>query len=281
MLVRPPMHERAVFFADVLGFSGMSRNPDARAALDALSVLARVVSSNDDVARLIRSDIWIERFGLSDSIFLVANEVDSACRAAAEIFFNLAYINIELDNPVMLRGAVAFGEARKTEALFEESAKSNLMGAAVVEAVELEKSGLKGPRLLVSERVTKILRRVRSVPSPVVPLNRAENGSVEILWPVADLNEAMIGEVYSAALDLYLKHGTDQKLGPHYAAYFGLIIKSLRWLVDRSPERGRKIWTATSLAQCASGIVDLLTEAKLWNHLSDFETLLDRFLAND
>ena len=82
--------DRIVFFADVLGFSSLARRPGAAGAVDALSDLATVLSSNDEIARLVRSDVWMERYGLSDSIFLVAEDPRAACAAAVELFFNLA-----------------------------------------------------------------------------------------------------------------------------------------------------------------------------------------------
>ena len=88
----------AVFFADVLGFSALSRVANATPAVDALSDLASIFSTQSSVARYLQAPAWRRRYGLSDSIFLVADDPMEACAAAAEIFFNLAFYNSQADD---------------------------------------------------------------------------------------------------------------------------------------------------------------------------------------
>lgn len=241
-MVKCSLEERIVFFADVLGFASMARGLGAAGAVDALSDLARVLSSEDEIARWVQSDIWSERHGLCDSLFLVADEPLAACKAAAELFFNLAYVHQASDSPVLLRGAIAAGEVRSTEPLFPESGTANLVGRAVVEAVDLESSGVKGPRLLVSETVARALEAGHQTQGVTTFLDRTESGVGEILWllpasKLADANGTMIGEICRAAVDLFLEHGRDPAIGIHYSAYLGLALRSLRRLRELSSKQ--------------------------------------------
>ncbi len=146
-----------VFFADVLGFSALSRDANAAGAIDALTDLATIFSTQSNIARYLQAAAWRRRYGLSDSIFLVADDPMAACAAAAEIFFNVAYYNSQAEDTVLLRGAIAMGEVREIGPLFPETASANLVGEAVVRAVQLETCGAKGPRLLVSDEVAGAL----------------------------------------------------------------------------------------------------------------------------
>lgn len=133
------------FFADVLGFGQMASLPGARGALDAISDLAHLLSDSDELIKFLANPVWKERYGLSDSLFLVAEDPIEACAAAAELFFNLTYVNHAAEAPVLLRGAIATGEAHRTEPIFPESATANLVGQAVVRAVRMEGQEPKGP----------------------------------------------------------------------------------------------------------------------------------------
>ena len=73
---------KTVFFADVLGFGSLSTPPGASGAADALSDLAHLLSSEGRFVQLLQSPVWTERYGLSDSIFLVAEDPVQACAAA-------------------------------------------------------------------------------------------------------------------------------------------------------------------------------------------------------
>jgi len=103
----------AVFFADVLGFSARSRAGNAAPAVDALSDLASILSTQSSVARYLQAPAWRRRYGLSDSIFLVTDDPIGACAAAAEIFSNLAFYNSHADDAVLLRGAITMGAVRE------------------------------------------------------------------------------------------------------------------------------------------------------------------------
>ncbi|HSS48713.1 MAG TPA: hypothetical protein VLX28_07185 [Thermoanaerobaculia bacterium] len=226
--------DRTVFFADVLGFSARSKAPGAQGARDALSDLALLLSSNDELAKLLRSSAWIEHYGLSDSIFLVAEDPVQACAAAAKLFFHLSYLNHTAETPVLLRGGIAFGEAIQTEPIFPESAKFNLVGEAVVRAVRLESDGPKGPRLLLAEEVARALEA-----SAPWLLNRNEQGTAEVLWLLppdqAEANGIQIGEVCRTAFQLAKKHGAHPAFGYHYRGYLDLAVRSLEQLLVTLP----------------------------------------------
>src|SRR5436305_13092910 len=122
---------RTVLFADVLGFGNLARAPGATGAKDALSDVAYLLATDDELVQFLRQPVWKERYGLSDSIFLVAEDPVSACAAGAELLFDLAYINHSAETPVLIRGALAQGEADQVKPIFPESAKFNLVGEAV------------------------------------------------------------------------------------------------------------------------------------------------------
>ena len=56
---------RTVFFADVLGFSALAKTPGAVGAADALSDLAFLLSSEDELAKLLQSPVWAELVRMS------------------------------------------------------------------------------------------------------------------------------------------------------------------------------------------------------------------------
>jgi hypothetical protein len=253
--------DRTVFFADVLGFSTLSRTPGALGAADALSDLALLLSSEDELATLLRSPVWAERYGLSDSIFLVAENPVSACAAAAEFFFNLSYLNHTAETPVLLRGGIALGEAIQIRPIFPESAKFNLVGEAVVRAVRLESDGPKGPRLLLAEEVAQALET--STQAETWLLNRNEQGTAEVLWLLppdpAQANGIQIGEVCRTAFRLAKKHGAHPAFGYHYRGYLDLAVLSLQRLLATVPEEGAIALKISGLKEEAPALVALLS----------------------
>jgi hypothetical protein len=108
------MMKTAVFYADVLGFSIAATEPGAGRALGQLSDVAHILSTEDSLAKYLQRQVWSARYGLSDSIFLLARDAADACLAGAEFFFNLAYYNATEKLPVILmRGSITFGDVRK------------------------------------------------------------------------------------------------------------------------------------------------------------------------
>jgi hypothetical protein len=103
----------AVFYADILGFSISATEPGAGRALQQLSDVAHILSTDDSLAKYLQREVWSARYALSDSIFLLASDAVEACVAAAEFFFNLAFYNATEELPVLMRGAITFGEGAK------------------------------------------------------------------------------------------------------------------------------------------------------------------------
>ena len=219
-----------VFFADVLGFSARSRAATAAPAIDALADLATLFSTQDAIARYLQAPVWHRRYGLSDSLFLVADDPVAACAAAAEIFFNVAFYNSQVDDAVLLRGAITEGEVREIGPLFPETASANLVGEAVVRAVQLEKCGAKGPRLLVSDEF------VSALPADLAGwlLDRVPEEPAELLWPLAPdpkgAEPLMVADVGRAATRLLLTQWQDEEAAPHLVAYVDLLARAVeRW----------------------------------------------------
>jgi hypothetical protein len=253
---------KTVFFADVLGFSSLSKAPGASGAADALSDLAHLLSSEDEILALLQSSVWTERYGLSDSIFLIAEDPVQACAAASEFFFDLAYVNHEAEAPVLLRGAVTIGESLRIKPIFPESAKANLVGEAVVRAVRLEESGPKGPRLLLSGESAKAWEG-SSQPTSWL-LSRNEKGQAEILWLLppdpSHANGLQIGEVCRTALRLAQEHGANPAFGCHYLGYLDLVVRSLQRLCALQPAEA-SIAIATSDLKKEAPQLELLLKA--------------------
>ena len=229
----------AVFYADILGFSIAATEPGARRALGQLSDVAHLLSTQDSLAKYLQRPTWNARYGLSDSIFLLAHDATEACAAAAEFFFNLAYYNATEKLPVMMRGSITFGEVRKTRPIFPETGRGNLVGEAVVRAVQLERSGPKGPRLLVSPEVAKALKKN---PSRKHLLDTRAKTS-ELLWLLPEglaLAEGqLIGDVAQAACRQALNARPTTDALPHLAAYVDLAIRSIQRLKQHNPEAAR------------------------------------------
>jgi hypothetical protein len=229
----------AIVYADILGFSLAATEPGARLALEQLSDIAHILSTDDSLAKYLHRPVWKTRFALSDSIFLVANDPVEACRAAAEFFFNLAFYNASQDVPVLMRGSIAFGEVRETGPIFPETGKGNLVGEAVVRAVQLERSGPKGPRLLVLPEVAELLRKSRSMKT----LLANDGETAELLWLLPeDLSVAeglLIGDVVGAACRLAASVSAASTAALHAAAYADLAVRSLLRLRRHNREAAR------------------------------------------
>jgi len=213
-----------IFFADVLGFSALSTNDVGRAER-ALDDVALLFSDQDEITKLLQlGSPWTGRYGLSDSIFLIAANAPAAASAAARFFFHLAYLNASVSERVLMRGALARGEVRQCGPIFAESAKGNVVGDAVVKAVGLEKSGAKGPRLLLDDGVASELSG-----SPVSWLLSDEEGPKELLWILppdpADVDPSHLRPVVAAAAEAFLNAPND--VAEHYRAYVDLVLRSL------------------------------------------------------
>jgi len=267
---------RTILFADILGFGNLARSPGAEGAKDALSDVAYLLATEDELVQFLRQPVWKERYGLSDSIFLIAEDPLPACAAAAELFFDLAYVNHSAEAPVLIRGALAQGEAHQVKPIFPESAKFNLVGEAVVRAVALEEEGPKGPRLLLADEVAKAWELSEQPGDWLLDRNAA--GQAELLWLLppdpALSNGLLIGEVSGTALRLSLAHGANPRFGYHYIGYLDLVLRSLQRLVAKSPQEGRTALETCGLADNRAALEDLLRsqlnlESALWERLQD------------
>ena len=217
--------DATVFFADVLGFSAMAmRNPaDAERALEDVALL---FSDQDEIAKYLQlGSPWQARYGLSDSIFLVAVDTVAGARWAAQFFFHLAYLNSSVpDQRVLMRGALAFGTVIQRGPIFPETGTGNVVGEAVVKAAMLEKSGAKGPRLLVDEVVASSVRG-----SAIAWLLDDSEGPAELLWllppELSEFDVTHLRPVCAAAADAL--RSAPEQVAVHYVAYVDLVLRSL------------------------------------------------------
>lgn len=209
--------EEAVFFFDILGFSSWVRQPGPEDP-DPLSYLAEFLGRRESAALIGR---WPHRYALSDSVFLTHPDPLTAVDQACALFSSLFYM--DTDTPALLRGAIAFGAVKHVPGVFLKASR-NLVGPAVVDAVELEKEhGLKGPRIFLRNSLAQTLLRLR--PSRVGWQLRATSaaGLWETLWmlppePQAFGDDQMLDLVKftEGALKLFRKHAAHPGYGAHY-----------------------------------------------------------------
>jgi hypothetical protein len=249
------MPSGAIFYADILGFADKAAAGES--ALDALSDLALILSDRDEISKLLQEGApWKERLGLSDSIFLVADDAVAAARAAAELFYQLAYLNASRpQNAVLLRGAIATGEYEVLPAIFAESATKNLVGAGVVAAVRLESSGVKGPRLLLDEASAALIK------SSGLAYALRSADVAEMLWPIIDMADgidlANLRPVFRGACNVILE-GLRTEAADHFVAYAELIGLCLDRLADRDAAMAKALAGACSLGDITEGVSQIV-----------------------
>ncbi len=132
-----------------------------------------------------------------------------------------------------MRGAITIGEVRRAQPIFPETATANLVGEAVVRAVQLENSGTKGPRLMVAKEVADCLRSS----SARWLLDRSPGCPHELLWLLppdgAVTDGQAIGDVAAVAVRLALMATPGSEGAQHYLAYLDLVMRSLLRLKRR------------------------------------------------
>lgn len=220
------MGQETVFYFDILGFrqKALGRAQDA---VDALTDLATLLGT-PAIAHLMGP--WGGRYALSDSVFLTHESPEMAVRQAATLVFNLVNMSLTQDEPLLVRGALVQGEVRHLKGIFLKSSEpANLVGQAAVDAVALEEgSGLKGPRILLSEELARSLP-----PSLVAWLLRPTSapGVWEVLWPLpvepkGVVDDAMeIKNLCDRALALLGTRGGHPTYGAHYRELLLLTVR--------------------------------------------------------
>ncbi len=133
--------------------------------------------------------------------------------------------------PILFRGGVTFGDFdtfRQNAVVNSEiGVVTNILGNGVVNAVKLESSGLKGPRIICDGTFADLLDDEHK--KYVSPVNSGE--LYEILWPaywlVEDNDVSNVNELFRLAIHFYngLK---DTPVGDHYKEMLKLFVKSAR-----------------------------------------------------
>jgi len=217
------MGSETVFYFDVLGFRHMAGGT-AQAAVDALSDLAELLRS-PAIAQ--QTEQWSHRYSLSDSVFLTYPDPAQALRQAGDLVFNLVNLNLTKDDPVLVRGALAHGEVRHLKGIFLTSEEpANLVGDAVVEAVTLEHTtGLKGPRIFLSERLAHTIAAADKALAEWQLRPTAAPGVWEVLWLLpsnpADFvqDELAVKDLCDLSLQLLRTKGGHLEYGSHYREF--------------------------------------------------------------
>jgi hypothetical protein len=232
------MARETVFYFDVLGFRQLASG--VAGAVDALSDLATLLQ-HDRLFPGARK--WSHRYALSDSVFLTHPDPTTAIEHASDLIFNL--FQLTRHRPILIRGGIAYGQVRHLKGIFLATrAPANLVGPAVVDAVMLEQSsGLKGPRILLSERLAQTaaaalrewLLRPTSAP-----------GVWEVLWllpsrpsEVADYEREMVN-ICKTALELF-PLGGHPTAGAHYREFLMLVARALERLRQFTRDRRTQV----------------------------------------
>ena len=224
------MNEEAVFYFDVLGFQARAAG-SAASAIDALSALAQILGTPQLTAL---TGQWAYRYSLSDSVFLTAADPLSAAKQAGALVFSLVHFTGTDDEPVLVRGALAFGPVRHLRGIFlTTSEAANLVGPAVVDAVRLEQIGLRGPRIIIPESLVAILAARDSEFVKWTLRPTALPGVWEVLWLLPahpkDLKdeELSLMDVSGLAVQLFKKHEGHPAYGTHYREFLLLAARSV------------------------------------------------------
>lgn len=230
-----------VLYFDGLGFRPMAGGA-ARAAVDALSALAELLRS-PTIAQ--QTEQWSHRYALSDSVFLTHPDPVQALRQAGDLVFNLVNLNLTKDDPVLVRGVPAHGEVRHLKGVFLVSEEpANLVGDAVVEAVTLEHTtGLRGPRILLSERLVHAIAATDRALVDWQLRPTAAPGVWEVPWLLssnpADFaqDELAVKDLCDLALQLLQTKGGHPEYGAHYGE-FALLAGRCMERVEKFRKRG-------------------------------------------
>jgi hypothetical protein len=214
--------DEIVFYFDVLGFRAKAAGR-ADAAIDALTALARILGT-PGIAAL--TGQWAHRYSLSDSVFLTHGDPFQAVKQAAALVFTLVHFTVDDEDPILVRGALALGPVMHIKGIFLTTDEpANLVGDGAVEAVRLEQTGLKGPRVLVAERLVRLIaaRDADFVQWQLRPTSVP--GVWEILWLLPPRPEDLgretlsVKDVCGAAIRLLRAHGGHATYGDQYRAF--------------------------------------------------------------
>jgi len=257
--------KRVVFFADILGFSYLA-TANTNLAGDTLGSIATLLSHEDEIARHLQAASWEQRYALSDSIILINREVTPAVTAAAEFFFNAHSYNFRHSEvPVLLRGAITHGIVKRVPGVFPESVPWNLIGPGVVEAVIMEKTGGKGPRLFVSPNVSNVIKK--SALAWILDAIPGSNSKYpEILWPLPPDPSAtstlapLIRDFMRSAVRAFLTVGHNEEALPHYLGLLHVVTRSLLRLRDLQPEIGEKLCLQSGIGKAVPRLQDLILQ---------------------
>lgn len=137
--------------------------------------------------------------------------------------------------PVMFRGGIAYGECHSVQinSLIngEIGSTTNLVGQAVIEAVQIEGAGIKGPRLICTHAFYEALQNKHE--QYIVPYDK-DNKYYEVLWPAFAYihgNDASLDlsnqfeDLFTPAVNLW-KALNHSESGIHYYNFLKLIIQS-------------------------------------------------------
>lgn len=240
------MKVETVFYFDVLGFSQMAKG-DATKAVDALTDLSTLLWE-PTISHIMKP--WSHRYALSDSVFLIDNDPIVALENARHLVFNLVNFNSKQDHPVLVRGALAFGGVKHLKGIFLTKEAANVVGPAVVRAVELEKS-LKGPRIFLAEDLARRIEEASPKLFQWLLRPTEASGVWEVLWVLPMTPEGFgaestyIADICDCALRLLQAHGGHPEYGAHYREFVLLCARSIErarplvtWEVDIVPARG-------------------------------------------
>ena len=170
--------------------------------------------------------------------------IESDPLISQQVEFDLSNLNdvktyrVPMREPVVLfRGGIAYGNVIETKplGLFANQLIScnNMMGEAMVRAVRMEESKIKGPRILFDNSVYEQLNRDAKLYCRVVP---EDTGLYEILWPALGLilenrdnftqEIDHFYEIFTPAFNLWKYWRENEHVSAHYEKFLELTVAS-------------------------------------------------------
>lgn len=198
---------RVVIFIDILGFKHAcssdvwsKQGPD-KAHSDYETLISMAYGSNDI---LTDGPTWEAYFALSDSVFLTSDDPNSALFAVSTVFHAIYSFSYLRGLPAMVRGGIGFGDVVYDVGIYDVASTNpkigNLYGPAVVEAVQMEKTG-SGPRLFCTTNLPTDF--LGGIPANLLTYT-PETNCYEVLWgALSVLKIRHVRELFKAAWQAY------------------------------------------------------------------------------
>ncbi|WP_061249239.1 hypothetical protein [Leptospira alstonii] len=243
-----------IAFLDIMGWSQLIKKNNSF-AIDLLLNYSNQIKFNSDYMTD-RLNSFLNFIPMSDSIIITSIDGDKFCSQISYFLFSCFEYSIKQDEarkfgqlnskeilsayPLLFRGGVSVEDFTLYQTLIikdgnlEIQGNTNVTGMGMVNAVGLENSEAKGPRVFVEKKFVQEL----SQNSKIHYIDEYETDKFEILWPIDILLKDQGSNSENQALSYFLKmylpaekmlnyFKADPKVELHYNEFISLIDRSL------------------------------------------------------